>query len=77
MDEEIEKAIRDCVGGFCVRKDENHWTFVWNGEYLVVERQDYGWIINSWEGRMVFDELFAALDYWDTEHYRNKKKYIV
>ncbi len=77
MDEEIKEAFRDAVGGFCVSKNDRHWTFIWNGEYLSVECADFGWVLNTWEGRMVFDELFAALDYWDTEHYRNKREYKV
>jgi len=77
MDEEIKEAFRDAVGGFCVRKNDEYWTFIWNGEYLTVEAADYGWVLNTWEGRMVFDELFSALDYWDSEHYRNKREFEV
>lgn len=58
-------GFTELVGGCCVRKMDNFWIFLWNGEMLAIEKFNYGWGIKVDGQSMVFDELFGAIDWWD------------
>ena len=53
-------------GGYCSYKLDAQWIFCWNGELMFVDRLDFGWRIVLPSGKkLIYDELFEALDAWD------------
>lgn len=52
-------------GGHLVIKDDRHWVFLWRGQLIGVECQDFGWSVESNGLRRNFEDLYEALDWLD------------
>ena len=51
------------MGNYCIDKRENFYTFAWFGKCLVVDKYDYGWVIQEGSDMFHFDDLYEALDW--------------
>lgn len=68
----LKEASEGSDAVWCLKQDEHHWMFLWGSEVFVVDKRDWGWGIALDNRTYMFDDLFAALDWWD-ESLRRKR----